>query len=102
MPGAGEAVGITFGDEFEVYQLEDRNRVHLLGTVVASELRPFSTTLYAKEFRFTLDRYGVALKSRAGTGEQVQVYAADEILEDSDSEPTYLPLPLDTVEIPVV
>ena len=93
MPGAGEAVGIAFGDEFEVYQLEDRNRVHLLGTVVASELRPFSTTLYAKEFRFTLDRYGVALKSHAGTGEQVQVYAADEILEDSDSEPTYLPLP---------
>ena len=76
----GEAAGITMGAEFEVYQ--DQNSAHLLGTVVACELNAFSTTLYAKESRFALDGDGVALKSHAGTEEQVQVYVADESLKD--------------------
>ena len=66
MPDAGEAAGITVGAEFEVYQ--DINSGHLLGTVVASEISAFSTMLYAKESRFALERDGVALKSREGTG----------------------------------
>ena len=80
MPDAGEAAGITMGTEFEVYQ--DQNSVHLLGTVVACELDAFSTTLYAKGSKFALVGDGVALKSRAGTEEQVRVYVADESLKD--------------------
>ena len=77
---AGEAAGITVGAEFEVYQ--DQNSIDLLGTVVACEPSAFSTTLCAKESRFALKRDGVALKSRAGTGEQVRIYVADESLKD--------------------
>ena len=82
MPDAGEAVGITVGAEFEVYQ--DQYSGDLLGTVVAHELSAFSTTLYANESRFTLERDGVALKSCAGTEERVriQVHVADESLKD--------------------
>ena len=75
-----EAAGITVGAKFEVYQ--DQNSGHLLGTVVARKLSPFSITLYAKESRFALDGDGVALNSRAGTEEQVRVYVADESLKD--------------------
>ena len=76
MPDAGEADGITAGAEFEVYQ--DQNSGHLLGTVVAHELSASATTLYAKESGFTLERDGVALKSRAGTEGQVRIHVADE------------------------
>ena len=69
MIDAGEAAGITVGAEFEVYR--DQHSGDLLGTVVALELRAFSTTLYAKESRFALEQDGIALKSRAGTEEQV-------------------------------
>ena len=80
MPDAGEAAGIAVGAEFEVYQ--DRNSVHLLGTVVACELSAFSTTLYARESRFALERDGVALKFRAGTEEQVRIHVADGSLKN--------------------
>ena len=80
MPNAGEAAGITVGSEFEVY--EDQDSVHLLGTVVARELSPFSTTLYAKESRFALGRDGVALKSSAGTEERVRIHVADKNLKE--------------------
>ena len=76
MPDAGEATGITVGDEFEVY--ED---FYLLGTVVALELSAFSTTLYAKGCRFALNRDGVALKKK-GTEGELRVYVADESLKD--------------------
>ena len=79
MPDAGEAAGISVGAEFEVYH--DQNSGHLLGTVVARELTAFSTTLYAKESRFALERDGVALKSRAGTEERVRIYVPDESLK---------------------
>ena len=75
MPEAGETAGITVGTEFEVYQ--DRNSVHLLGTVVAHELSASSTTLYAKGSRFALERDGVALKSRTGTEERVRIHVED-------------------------
>jgi hypothetical protein len=84
MPDAGEAAGITVGAEFEVYQ--DQNSVHLLGTVVVGELGAFSTTLYAKDSRFALDRDGVALKSCAGTKEQVRVHVADLSLKNLVNE----------------
>jgi hypothetical protein len=80
MPDAGEAAGITIGAEFEVYQ--DQNSGHLLGTVVVCELSAFSTTLYAKESRFALERDGVALKSRAGTEERVRIHVADGSLKN--------------------
>jgi len=75
MPGAGEVAGITMGAEFEVYQ--DQNFRHPLGTVVAFEVGPDSTTLYAKEFKIALEGDGVALKSRAGKEEQVRIHVAD-------------------------
>ena len=62
IPDSGEAGGINVGTEFQVYQ--DKDSGHLLGTVVARELSTFSTTLYAKDSRFALERDGVALKSR--------------------------------------
>jgi hypothetical protein len=80
MPDAGEAAGITVGSEFEVF--EDQDSVHLLGTVVAHELSAFSTTLYAKESRFALERDGVALKSNAGKEERVRIHVADESLKE--------------------
>ena len=80
MPDTGEAAGITVGAEFEVYQ--DLNSSHLLGTVVASKVTAFSTTLYAKEPRFVLERDGVAFKSCVGTEEQVRIHVADEGLKN--------------------
>jgi hypothetical protein len=77
IPDAGEADGIAAGDEFEVYQ--DQNSDHLLGTVVARELSASSTTLYAKELRFALERDGVA---RARTEGQVRIHVADESLKN--------------------
>ena len=78
----GEAAGITVGAEFEVYQ--DLYSDHLLGTVVASELSPFSTTLQSKEkgSGFALDQDGVAFKSCPGIKEQVLIHVADEVLKD--------------------
>ena len=64
MEGVGSARGIRLGAEFEVYQDQDSL---LLGIVVASELEPFSTTLYAKEPGFTLKGDGVARQTSAGT-----------------------------------
>ena len=81
MIDAGEAVGITVGAEFEVYQDYSLSS-NLLGTVVARELSAFSTTLYAKESRIALEGIGVALKSSVGAGEQVRIYVADESLKD--------------------
>ena len=67
------------GAEFEVYQNPDSQ---LLGTVVASELKPFSTTLYAKEPKFVLEGNGVARQTSAGTEEHVlRIYVADEGLK---------------------
>ena len=80
MPEAGEAAGITIGAEFEVYQ--DQSFDHLLGTVVVRELNDFSTTLYAKESKITLEGDGVALKSRVGTAEQLRIHVADMSLEN--------------------
>ena len=81
MPDAGEAAGITVGAEFEVYQ--DLYSGHLLGTVFASELSPFSTTLHSKEKSgFPLDRDGVAFKSCPGTKEQLRIHVADQSLKD--------------------
>ena len=79
---AGEAAGITAGTEFEVYQDQNFASGDLLGTVVARELSAFSTTLYAKESRFSLERDGVAFKSRAGTEEQLRIHVVDESLKD--------------------
>ena len=80
MIDAGAAAGITLGTEFEVYQ--DLSSEHLLGTVVACVLSPFSTTLYAKKSRVALEQDGVALKSREGTEERVRIHAADKSLKD--------------------
>ena len=80
MPDAGTARGISLGAEFEVYQ--DQDSSHLLGIVVASELGPFSTKLYAKEPRFALKGDGVALQISAGTDEHVlRIHVADEGLK---------------------
>ena len=77
---AGEAAGIAVGTEFEVYK--DYNSTHSLGTVVASELSAFSTTLSAKKSRIALEQDGIAFKSRGGTEERVRVYVEDQILKD--------------------
>jgi hypothetical protein len=80
MPDVGTARGISLGAEFEVYQ--DQDSGHLLGIVVASELNPFTTTLYAKEPRFALEGDGVALQTSAGTEEHVlRIHVADEGLK---------------------
>ena len=80
MPGVGSARGIRLGAEFEVYQSQDSG--HRLGTVVASDLSPFSTTLYAKEPRFALEGDGVALQISVGTEEHVlRIHVADEGLK---------------------
>ena len=76
MPGVGAANGISLGAEFEVYQNQDSG--HLLGVVVAKELSPFSTTLYAKE-PIVLEGDGVALQTSAGTEEHaLRIHVADE------------------------
>ena len=80
MPDSGEAAGITVGAEFEVYQ--DLYSGHLLGTVVASELSDFSTTLYAMKSKFALEQDGVAFMTCSGTEEHVRIYVADENLKD--------------------
>ena len=80
MPDAGSARGISLGAEFEVYQDQDSGQ--LLGIVVVSDLKPFSTTLYAKEPRFALKGDGVALQTTAGTEEHVlRIHVADEELK---------------------
>ena len=80
MPGVGTARGISLGAEFEVYQNQDSDQ--LLGIVVARELSPFSTTLYAKESRFALKGDGVALQTSTGTGEHVlRIHITDEGLK---------------------
>ena len=80
MPGVGTARGISLGAEFEVYQ--DQDSGHLLGIVVASELSPFSTRLYAKEPGFVLEGDGVAFLISAGTEEHVlRIHVADEGLK---------------------
>jgi hypothetical protein len=80
MPGVGSARGISLGAEFEVYQ--NRDSSNRLGIVVVSKLKPFSTTLYAKEPRFALEGDGVALQTRAGTEEPVlRIHVADEGLK---------------------
>ena len=80
MPNAGTARGIRLGAEFEVYQ--DQDSSHLLGIVVARELRPFSTTLRAAGSRFALEGDGVALQISAGTEEDVlRIHVADEGLK---------------------
>ena len=80
MPGVGTARGISLGAEFEVYQ--DQDSGHLLGIVVASELSPFSTTLYAKEPKFALEGDGVALQTSVGAEEHVlRIHVADEGLK---------------------
>ena len=82
MPDAGEAAGISVDAEFEVYQ--DHDSGLSLGTVVVRELSAFSTTLYAKEStgRIALEGDGVALKSRAGTEEQVKIHVTDRSLKN--------------------
>ena len=70
-----ETAGITTGAEFEVYQ--NQNSSHLLGTVVVRELNAFSTTLYAKESRISLEQDVVALESRTRTEKQVRIHVAD-------------------------
>ena len=80
MPDAGEAAGITAGAEFEVYQ--DLYSSHLLGTVVASKLSDFSTTLYAMKSRFALEHDGVAFMTCSGIEERVRIHVADESLKD--------------------
>ena len=66
--------------EFEVYQDQNFASGDLLGTVVARELNAFSTTLYAKNCRFSLEGDGVALKSHAGTEERVRIHITDRSL----------------------
>ena len=79
MAGVGSARGISLGAEFEVYQDQDSQ---LLGIVVASELKPFSTRLYAKKSKFALEGDGVARQISAGTEEHVlRIYVADEGLK---------------------
>ena len=81
MPDVGSAHGISLGAEFEVYQDQDFGR--LLGIVVASELGPFSTTLYAKEPGFNLEGDGIALQTRAGTEEHVLgIHVTEDWLKD--------------------
>ena len=80
MPDAGEAAGITVGAEFEVYQ--DLYSRRLLGTVIASELSDFSTTLYAMKSKFTLKQDGVAFMTCSGTDERVRIHVADKRLKD--------------------
>jgi len=64
------------GAEFKVYQ-----DVELLGIVVGN-LGLFSTTLYAREPRFTLEGDGVALQISAGTEDHVlRIHVADELLQ---------------------
>ena len=70
------------GAEFEVYQDQNFTNGDLLGTVIARELSPFSTTLYAKESRFCLKGDGVALKSHAGTEERVRIHVTDRNLKN--------------------
>ena len=80
MPEVGTARGISLGAEFEVYQ--DQDSSHRLGIVVASELSPFSTTLYAIDPRFDLEGDGVALQTSTGTEEHVlRIHVADEELK---------------------
>jgi hypothetical protein len=79
---AGEAAGITVGAEFEVYQDQNLASGDLLGTVVARDLSAFSTTLYVKKSRFSLNGDGVALKSLAGTEERVRIHVTDRILKN--------------------
>ena len=75
MPDAGEAAGISKGAEFEVYQ--DQNFGNFLSTVVAHKLSAFSASLSAKESIFDLVGDGVAVKSRPGMEERVQIHIAD-------------------------
>ena len=77
---AGEAAGISVDAEFEVYQDQNFASGDLLGTAVARELNAFSTTLYAKNCRFSLEGDGVALKSNAGTEERVRIHITDRSL----------------------
>jgi hypothetical protein len=80
--GAGSVRGISLGAEFEVYQ--DHDSQLLLGIVVTSEVKPFSTILYAKEptGRFALEGDGAARQTSAGTEEHVlRIYVADEKLK---------------------
>ena len=80
MPDVGTARGICLGAEFEVYRSQDSDQP--LGIVVASELSPFSTTLYAKEPRFALKGDGVAFQTSTGTEEHVlRIYVAEERLK---------------------
>ena len=80
MPDVGAARGISLGAEFEVYQNQDSDQ--RLGIVIASELSPFSTTLYAKEPKFTLEGDGVAVLTSTGTEEHVlRIHVADEGLK---------------------
>jgi hypothetical protein len=80
MQDAYETAGITAGAVFEVHH--DQNSGHLLGTVVARELGAFSTALYAKESRISLEGDVVALESWAGTEEQVRIHVADGSLKN--------------------
>ena len=80
MPGVGTAQGIRLGAEFEVYQ--NQGSGHRLGIVVASDLSPFSTTLYAKGPRFALEGDGVALQISVKTEKHVlRIHVADEALK---------------------
>ena len=80
LPHVGTAGGISLGAEFEVYQ--DHDSGHRLGIVVASELTPFTTTLYAKGPRFALEGDGVALQTSTGTEEHVlRIHITDEELK---------------------
>ena len=82
----GEVAGITVGTEFDVYQIQNSGDLQLVGIVVAHELSPSSTTLYPKEstgsLRFAPERDAVAVKSRTGTEERVQIHVTDERLKD--------------------
>ena len=88
MIDVGEVAGITVGAEFDVYQNQNSGdfKLQLVGTVVARELSPSSTTLYPKEstgsLRFDPGRDAVALKSRVGTEERVRIHVADNSLKD--------------------
>jgi hypothetical protein len=79
--GVGSVHGIRLGAEFEVYQDQDSQ---LLGIVVSTEVKPYSTTLYGKEptGRFAFEGDGVARQISAGTEEHVLcIYVADEKLK---------------------
>ena len=80
MAGVGSARGISLGAEFEVFKDQDSGQ--LLGIVVVSKLRPFSTLLYAKETKFDLEGDGVARQTSVGSKEHVlRIYVADEGLK---------------------